>query len=59
MNASDLASLEHVIEAAFDNRDTVSTTTKGEIRDAVETSLKLLDEGAVRVAQRVPTAPGR
>lgn len=52
MNASDLASLEHVIEAAFDNRDTVSTTTKGEIRDAVETSLKLLDEGAVRVAQR-------
>ncbi|SMD04386.1 2,3,4,5-tetrahydropyridine-2,6-dicarboxylate N-succinyltransferase [Rhizobium sp. RU36D] len=52
MNASDLASLEHVIEAAFDNRDTVNTTTKGEVRDAVETSLKLLDEGAVRVAQR-------
>ncbi|KPF59389.1 MAG: 2,3,4,5-tetrahydropyridine-2,6-dicarboxylate N-succinyltransferase [Alphaproteobacteria bacterium] len=52
MSASDLAQLEHVIEAAFDNRDTVSTTTTGEIRDAVETALNLLDSGQVRVAAR-------
>jgi 2,3,4,5-tetrahydropyridine-2-carboxylate N-succinyltransferase len=52
MSASDLTQLEHVIEAAFDNRDTVSTTTKGEIRDAVETALNLLDSGKARVATR-------
>ncbi len=52
MSATDLAQLEHVIEAAFDNRDTVSTTTTGEIRDAVETALNLLDSGKVRVAAR-------
>lgn len=52
MSATDLAQLEHVIEAAFDNRDTVTTTTTGEIRDAVETALNLLDSGQVRVAAR-------
>ncbi len=52
MNATDLSALEHVIEAAFDNRDTVNTSTRGEIRDAVETSLNLLDSGKVRVATR-------
>jgi len=52
MSATDLAQLEHVIEAAFDNRDTVSTTTTGEIRNAVETALNLLDSGQVRVAAR-------
>ncbi|MGL3608356.1 2,3,4,5-tetrahydropyridine-2,6-dicarboxylate N-succinyltransferase [Rhizobium sp. G187] len=52
MSASDLSQLEHVIEAAFENRDTVSTATKGEIRDAVEESLSLLDSGKARVATR-------
>ncbi|MFN7010292.1 MAG: 2,3,4,5-tetrahydropyridine-2,6-dicarboxylate N-succinyltransferase [Allorhizobium sp.] len=52
MNATDLSALEHVVEAAFDNRDTVNTSTRGEIRDAVETALNLLDSGKVRVATR-------
>lgn len=49
---TDLASLEKIIETAFDNRDAVSTGTKGEIRDAVEASLELLDSGKARVASR-------
>ncbi|THV23907.1 2,3,4,5-tetrahydropyridine-2,6-dicarboxylate N-succinyltransferase [Peteryoungia ipomoeae] len=52
MSASDLSQLEHVIEAAFENRDTVSTTTTGEIREAVEDALNLLDSGKARVATR-------
>ncbi|ENN86367.1 2,3,4,5-tetrahydropyridine-2-carboxylate N-succinyltransferase [Rhizobium freirei PRF 81] len=52
MSANDLASLEKSIEAAFDNRDNVNTSTRGEIRDAVETALNLLDSGRVRVAER-------
>ena len=52
MSATDLASLEKTIEAAFDNRDNVNTSTRGEIRDAVETALNLLDSGKVRVAER-------
>ncbi|MGO6665972.1 2,3,4,5-tetrahydropyridine-2,6-dicarboxylate N-succinyltransferase [Rhizobium ruizarguesonis] len=49
MSATDLASLEKIIEAAFDNRDNVTT---GEVRDAVESALDLLDAGKVRVAER-------
>ncbi|RYE71810.1 MAG: 2,3,4,5-tetrahydropyridine-2,6-dicarboxylate N-succinyltransferase, partial [Hyphomicrobiales bacterium] len=45
-------SLAQTIEAAFDARDTVSTDTKGEVRDAVETALNLLDSGEARVASR-------
>lgn len=52
MTVHDLASLEKTIDAAFDNRDSVSTSTKGEIRDAVETALNLLDAGKARVATR-------
>jgi 2,3,4,5-tetrahydropyridine-2-carboxylate N-succinyltransferase len=52
MSATDLASLEKTIEAAFDNRDNVNTSTRGEIRDAVEAALELLDGGKARVAVR-------
>ncbi|NLS18245.1 2,3,4,5-tetrahydropyridine-2,6-dicarboxylate N-succinyltransferase [Rhizobium sp. P40RR-XXII] len=52
MSANDLASLEKSIEAAFDNRDNVNTSTRGEVREAVETALNLLDSGKVRVAER-------
>ena len=52
MSATDLASLEKSIEAAFDNRDNVNTSTRGEVRDAVETALNLLDSGKVSVAER-------
>lgn len=49
---SDHAQLESTIEAAFDNRDAVSTDTRGEVRDAVEHALNLLDSGQARVASR-------
>lgn len=52
MSTTDLTQLEATIEAAFDNRDTVSTDTKGEIRDAVDEALNLLDSGQARVASR-------
>ncbi|MEP0522075.1 MAG: 2,3,4,5-tetrahydropyridine-2,6-dicarboxylate N-succinyltransferase [Hyphomicrobiales bacterium] len=49
---TDLAALETIIEAAFENSGSISTDTKGEVRDAVETSLNLLDKGEARVAER-------
>jgi 2,3,4,5-tetrahydropyridine-2-carboxylate N-succinyltransferase len=52
MSASDLTSLAAVIETAFNDRDNVNLSTRGEIRDAVETALNLLDSGKVRVAER-------
>ena len=52
MSAADLTSLAATIEAAFDNRDNVNTSTRGEIRDAVATALNLLDGGKARVAER-------
>src|SRR6218665_1771822 len=52
MTALDLSSLEKTIDAAFEARDTVSTATRGEVRDAVEEALNLLDSGKVRAATR-------
>jgi len=52
MPRPDLASLEKTIDAAFDARDGVGTDTHGEIREAVETALDLLDRGEARVAER-------
>ncbi|MGB3502724.1 MAG: 2,3,4,5-tetrahydropyridine-2,6-dicarboxylate N-succinyltransferase [Mesorhizobium sp.] len=52
MSKHDLAALEKSIEAAFEARDGVNTSTKGEVRDAVQTTLDLLDSGVIRVAER-------
>ncbi|KOF19887.1 2,3,4,5-tetrahydropyridine-2,6-carboxylate N-succinyltransferase [Ensifer adhaerens] len=52
MTNHDLASLSQTIDAAFDDRDSVNTGTRGAVRDAVETALNLLDSGKVRVAER-------
>ncbi len=46
-------SLAATIDAAFDDRDNISITTTGEIRDAVNTALGLLDRGEARVAEKV------
>ena len=43
-------SLESTIEAAWESRDAV-TPGSGEVRDAVEAALELLDSGAARVAE--------
>jgi 2,3,4,5-tetrahydropyridine-2-carboxylate N-succinyltransferase len=52
MSTSNLSALSATIDRAFEERDGISTSTRGEIRDAVETSLNLLDTGKVRVAER-------
>ena len=52
MSRTDLSSLETIIETAFEQRDGVSVSTKGEIRDAVDEALDLLDAGKARVAER-------
>jgi 2,3,4,5-tetrahydropyridine-2-carboxylate N-succinyltransferase len=52
MPKQDLASLEATIERAFDERDGISTSTRGDAREAIETALDLLDRGEIRVAER-------
>ena len=52
MNTSNLPALSAIIDRAFEERDGVNTSTRGEVRDAVETALNLLDTGRVRVAER-------
>ncbi|MHB2266603.1 2,3,4,5-tetrahydropyridine-2,6-dicarboxylate N-succinyltransferase [Aliihoeflea sp. PC F10.4] len=52
MTRPDLGALEQTIEKAFDARDGIGTETKGEVREAVETALNLLDKGEARVAER-------
>jgi 2,3,4,5-tetrahydropyridine-2-carboxylate N-succinyltransferase len=44
--------LKKTIEDAFEARDEISTDTRGEVREAVEATLGLLDSGKVRVAEK-------
>jgi len=46
------AQLETAIEAAWDARDTITPTTTGETREAIEATLEALDKGTLRVAVR-------
>lgn len=46
--------LEQIIEAAWDARDTLSLSTMGEVRDAVNEALDMLDNGTGRVASPAP-----
>ncbi|HWU18838.1 MAG TPA: 2,3,4,5-tetrahydropyridine-2,6-dicarboxylate N-succinyltransferase [Devosia sp.] len=50
MSHADLAA---TIDAAFEARAEINSATKGEVRDAVETALALLDSGKARVAEKV------
>jgi 2,3,4,5-tetrahydropyridine-2-carboxylate N-succinyltransferase len=47
------ADLAATIEAAWEDRAAVSTDTRGNVRDAVEAALDLLDGGSVRVAEKI------
>ena len=47
----DKAQLETEINAAWDDRDNVSTQTGGTVREAVMVALDMLDSGAARVAE--------
>ncbi|HEY4191129.1 MAG TPA: 2,3,4,5-tetrahydropyridine-2,6-dicarboxylate N-succinyltransferase [Mesorhizobium sp.] len=51
MSKPDLASLEKTIDKAFEERDGISTATRGEVREAIEAALDLLDKGNARVAE--------
>jgi 2,3,4,5-tetrahydropyridine-2-carboxylate N-succinyltransferase len=52
----DTNQLEQIIDNAWDDRDNVSLTTTGEIRDAVGEALNLLDKGECRVAEKTDDA---
>jgi 2,3,4,5-tetrahydropyridine-2-carboxylate N-succinyltransferase len=45
--------LAKIIDAAWDARDGISSFTQGEVRDAVQTALAGLDDGSLRVAEKI------
>ena len=47
------AQLAQIIDTAFENRAEVNFATKGEVRDAVDSALGLLDRGEARVAEKI------
>ena len=44
--------LEQTINTYFDKRDELNANTKGEIREAVNETLNMLDSGSLRVAEK-------
>jgi len=51
-----LPNLQQTIEAAWEARAEISTTTKGDVRDAVDATLEALDNGTLRVAEKLDGA---
>jgi 2,3,4,5-tetrahydropyridine-2-carboxylate N-succinyltransferase len=47
-----IADLEPIIAKAWDERDTLGPSTRGRVRDAVDTAIDMLDSGTVRVAEK-------
>src|SRR5438270_3330838 len=47
-----MADLTSVIEQAWDERETITPKTKGEVRKAVDRALAMLDQGEARVAEK-------
>ncbi|MGB0844979.1 MAG: 2,3,4,5-tetrahydropyridine-2,6-dicarboxylate N-succinyltransferase [Alphaproteobacteria bacterium] len=45
--------LENLINTAFDGRDQINSSTTGEVREAVEETLNLMDQGKLRVAEKL------
>ena len=52
MPTANPAELERIIDAAFEDRANIGFGTSGEIRDAVDAALDLLDRGELRVAEK-------
>ena len=50
--------LESIIAAAFEDRANINASTQGDIRHAVESALRLLDAGKLRVAEKIEGAEG-
>jgi 2,3,4,5-tetrahydropyridine-2-carboxylate N-succinyltransferase len=52
------AKLQTLIEQAFEDRAAIGPQTTGDVRDAVERALTLLDSGKARVAEKILGATG-
>ena len=52
------AKLQTLIEQAYEDRAKIGPQTTGDVRDAVERALAVLDSGKARVAEKIPGATG-
>lgn len=50
--AEKMTDLSTIIDQAWDNREQINAETKGEVREAVEEALALLDSGRARIAEK-------
>ena len=48
-----MTNLENIINKAFDDKDKINANTSGEIRDAVDNTLSQLDNGTIRVCEKI------
>src|SRR5258706_14994647 len=45
--------LQTAIDAAWENRDSINSASKGEVRDSIEAAIAGLDDGSFRTAEKV------
>ena len=54
-----IENLETIINKAWDNKDTISTNTVGELKDSILETLDLLGTGKLRVAEPIEDYNGK
>ena len=59
MNTSNLSALSETIDRAFEERDGINTSTRGEVRDAAAMEIAPPAGGAARYPKRIPSWPLR
>jgi 2,3,4,5-tetrahydropyridine-2-carboxylate N-succinyltransferase len=52
------AEFQALIDQAYEDRAKINARTNGDVRDAVDRALSLLDSGQARVAEKIPGATG-
>ena len=55
---SDIAQLQDLVEGAFEERDSIGASTRGEVREAVDAALDLLDAGDRAGGRETRRRPG-
>ncbi len=53
IKSPDFEALEQAVDAAWERRDEITTTTTGILREPVEEAISLLDAGRARVAEKI------
>ncbi len=48
-----MSKLQNIIEKAFENKENINYSTSGEVREAINETLSLLNDGKIRISEKI------